>query len=288
MKAVRKSGQCFTTFLVAWALHLAPAAGAASPEPPAPPAVPANQNPTIVRQGLRVGLIDYYPLMSFRGQEPEGILFEYVQDILRSAGLPLEFSSVSINRAVEQLRGHHVDLVVSLFKSPERARFVQYSQDPLLFLSQGFCTLTPVRQKPLNAQTRLAYVQGTVVPQALQHMVLTPVSGDNSQVRMLQMMMKGRVDAVQSPIPGVMILAAHRAGLTIKQNCYELKGSRQPLFLAFSKATSRDIIQKMDGALQKAVQTEDFDKFLKRRFLLAGIKPPAVEVIDPARLRQGT
>jgi hypothetical protein len=44
----------------------------------------------------------------------------------------------------------------------------------------------------------------------------------------------------------------------------------------------------MEGALQKAVQTEDFDKFLRRRFQMAGIKPPAVEVIDPARLRQGS
>jgi ABC-type amino acid transport substrate-binding protein len=282
MKFVRKSGQCFTAFLFASALHLAPAVSAATA------AIPANQNPSIVRHALRVGLIDYYPLMSFRGQEPEGILFEYVQDILRSAGLPLEFASVSINRAVEQLRSHQVDLVVSLYKTPERARFVQYSQNPLLFLSQGFCMLTPMRQKPLNAQTRMAFVQGTVVPQSLQHMVLTPVSGDNSQVRMLQMMMKGRVDAVQSPMPGVMILAAHKAGLAIKQNCYELKESRQPLFLAFSKATSREIVQKMEGALQKAVQTEDFDKFLRRRFQMAGIKPPAVEVIDPARLRQGS
>jgi hypothetical protein len=81
-----------------------------------------------------------------------------------------------------------------------------------------------------------------------------------------------------------MILAAHHAGLNLKQYCYELKGQRRPVYLAFSKLVSKDVVRKIDEALQKKVQAEDFDTFMKRRFIESGIQNPGIEVIDVAQL----
>jgi ABC-type amino acid transport substrate-binding protein len=274
MNCVRKFGYSLTTFLLIGAASLGLDARSAT-----------NPGPGEARKALHAALIDYYPLMSFRNNQPEGLIFEYVDDILRSAGMPLQYSGVSINRAVELLRTRQVDVVVSLYKTAERSKFVRYSQKPLLALPDGVCTLSPLRQKALSSQSRLGYVQGTVVPQELQFMVQSPVSGENSQLRMLQMMEKGRLDAIHSPMPAVMILAAHLAGLNLKQYCYELKDYRRHVYLAFSKSTSREIVRKIDEALLKKIQTENFDSFMKRRFAETGIKHPEIERIDVAQLR---
>jgi hypothetical protein len=87
-------------------------------------------------------------------------------------------------------------------------------------------------------------------------------------------------------MPGLMVLAAHRAKMNINLNCYELKHSRQPVYLGFSKSVRKDIRIKMEEALQKKLQAEDFEGFMKRRFQESGIKYPVVEVIDPSQLQR--
>jgi ABC-type amino acid transport substrate-binding protein len=273
MNSICKISRALTTFILLVILGAGHDARSAS-----------AHNPRATGKALHAALIDYYPLMSFRNAQPEGLIFEYVHGILSSADLPLQYSGVSINRAVEMLRATQVDVVVSLYKTKERGKFIRYSQKPLLALSDGVCTLSPLRQKTLTTQSRLGFVQGTIVPQELRYMVQSAVSGENSQLRMLQMLEKGRVDAIHSPMPAVMILAAHHAGLNLKQYCYELKGQRRPVYLAFSKLVSKDVVRKIDEALQKKVQAEDFDTFMKRRFIESGIQNPGIEVIDVAQL----
>jgi len=236
------------------------------------------------KQRLDVGLIEFVPLVSYDNMQPDGLIFEYAHDILLSANLPLNYHLVSIARSLEQLRSNHLDLVLTLFKAPEREVYTRYSSQPLLWLNSGFCTITDIRKKSLSLSTRLVHVRGTVLPPALQTLVLVPVSGDNAQLRMLQMLLKGRVDAIYSPKPEVIMLAAYQAKIAAPLTCYELKNSRMPVYLGFSKGLTATLVQKIEVALQKKIQTEDFDAFLRRRMIEAGTTPPAVELIAPSEL----
>lgn len=233
---------------------------------------------------LRVGMIEYDPLVIYHDKEPEGLVFEYARGILQNAGLPLSYHSVSVNRSIEQLKNHNLDMTLSLYKTREREKFIQFSKKPLLHLSNGFCTRVPIQQKPLTMASRLAYVRGIALPTALTGLVKFPVSGENTRQRMLQMMLKDRVDAVQSLMPELMILAAHTAKMELTQHCYEIKNSRKPIYFAFSKSLAGPIRRKLDEGLQKKLQEEDFDSFVKRRFVEAGIGQPKVQIIDPAQL----
>jgi hypothetical protein len=113
-------------------------------------------------------------------------------------------------------------------------------------------------------------------------MIQTPVSGEKAQERMLQMLMKGRVDLIQAPMPEVMIFAAHRVGYPIQLFCYELKGTRIPVFVAFAKSVSRTIVSKFDAALQRKIAVEDFERYRQRRFEELGIRTQELEVLDPS------
>lgn len=233
---------------------------------------------------LNVGLIEFMPLVTFTNQVPGGLIFEYAQDILKAADLPLKYHLVSINRSLEQLRGHDLDLVLTLFKTPERESYVKFSAQPMLSFGSGFCTNAAFQKKPLNLNNRLVHVRGTVIPPPLQKLELVPVTGENAQIRMLQMLTKGRVQAVYSPHPEILIMAAHQAHIKATLSCYEIRNHRMPLYLGYSRDLPLSLVQKMENALQKKLQAESFDGFLKRRMIESGLNPPVIHLIDASDL----
>jgi ABC-type amino acid transport substrate-binding protein len=235
-------------------------------------------------RALRVGLIEYHPLIGFDGIGPDGPLFEYAQTFLAQVGMPLNFQQVSIDRSIEQLKSGHLDLVLTLFKTPERERHIRYGRIPLLSVNAGFCTREDIDKHPLTHSTRLAHIRGTIVPQELKILDLHPVTGDNMQVRLLQMLKKGRVDAIFSPKPEIFLLTAYLANMEPPKYCYELRGSRVPIFLGFSKELPMETVRKIEASLEIRVQEEEFDHYLKRRLNDFGMKSPTVQLIDPPRL----
>ncbi|WP_141733907.1 substrate-binding periplasmic protein [Oligoflexus tunisiensis] len=235
---------------------------------------------------LNVGMMEYHPFLIPDDDGPKGLIIEYTQDMLASLELPLTFQTVPINRSVEQLRNQQLDIMLVLYKTPDREKSVLYAQEPLLHLGQGFCTAVPMELKPLHAGSRLAYVRGTVIPKALQGMTQFPVAGDRAQERMLQMLHKGRVDAVHSPMPGVLVLAAQHANIQVALHCYEIKNTRLPVYLGFSKGLPTALKRKLEIMQQKRIAKEDFDTFVKRRFMSQGFTYPPVTFIESSQLPQ--
>jgi hypothetical protein len=197
--------------------------------------------------------------------------------------MALTFQQVSIDRSIEQLRSGHLDLVLTLFKTPERERHIRYGQTPLLSVHAGFCTREDINTHPLTKNTRLAHIRGTIVPQELKVLELHPVTGNNMQVRMLQMLKKGRVDAIYSPKPEIFLLTAYLGNMEPPQHCYEIRGSRVPIFLGYSKELPLEIMRRIEASLEARVKEEDFDRYLQRRLHAFEMKSPTVMVIDPPR-----
>jgi hypothetical protein len=237
------------------------------------------------RRSLKIGLIEFNSLATIEGQEPEGLIVEYVRDILQAANLPLQYHSVSIGRSLEQLHTNRLDLVLMLIRTPERASYTRYSRFPLLFLKAGICTKTEIQKQALTPASRVAHVRGALVPPALRGLKRLPVSGKNSQLRMIQMLAKNRVDAIFSLKPEGILLAAHQAGIDTPLHCYELKNIQMAMHLGFAWNLPAEIVQKLDDALLKKLQIESFDSFLQRRMTESGIAVQALETIDPTEFQ---
>ncbi|MDQ3232751.1 MAG: transporter substrate-binding domain-containing protein [Pseudobdellovibrionaceae bacterium] len=233
---------------------------------------------------LRVGWFGYDPLVIYKEAEPGGPLFDYAKRILEHAGMTPQYHEVSIKRSLEELRNKRLDMVLTLFKTPERESFVHFSERPLLSVGSGFCARFDIRKKPLKVSSRLAHVSGTVIPVALKGMVQLPVSGNDAQIRMLQLMQTGRVDLIYNPKPEILIVAARLAHISIKLHCYELKNSKMPIYFGFSRDLPIEITQRIEESLKKALQKESFDQYLKKRWAKAGIAYPSVSLIGPSHL----
>ncbi|WP_141732767.1 substrate-binding periplasmic protein [Oligoflexus tunisiensis] len=236
------------------------------------------------KRSLDVGLIEFNSLATIEGQQADGLIVEYARDILLAANLPLQYQAVSIGRSLEQLRSNRLDLVLMLFRTPERAAYTRYSRLPLLWLNVGVCTRTELHKQPLASSSRLVHVRGALLPSVLRDLPRLPVSGENAQLRMLQMLLKNRVDAIYTPKPEALLLAAHQAGIEAALHCYEFKNIRMAMHLGFARNLPADVVQRLEDALQKKLQTESFENFLERRLAENGIASPPLELIDPMEI----
>jgi ABC-type amino acid transport substrate-binding protein len=233
---------------------------------------------------LNVGMMDFHPFFIPDGDEPSGLVIDYTKEMLASLQRPLVFHKVPVNRATEQLRNQHLDIMLVLYKTAEREKSVLYAEQPLLHLGQGFCTQVPIAEKPLSASSRLAYMRGTVIPDALRGMALVPVTGERAQERMLQMLNKERVDAVHSPMPGILVLASRHAKIEMALHCYEIRNTRMPVHIGFSSGLAPELRKKLESMQQKRIAQEDFDSFVKHRLASQGLIYPPVVFIDDAQL----
>jgi ABC-type amino acid transport substrate-binding protein len=233
------------------------------------------------RRLLNVGVIEYLPLVSFESNKPEGPLFQYAQGFLKGLDQPLNFEEVSINRALVQLKSQQLDVVLTLFKDAQRESQIAFSKYPLLSVSAGFCMLKNRHESPLRSSSVIAHVQGTLIPKEIRGLTLLAVSGGKVQLRMLQMLQKGRVAAIYSPKPEVLILANAQARMGLNLICYEIRNTRQAIYLGYAKGLSQALTERIDEALHQKLLEESFDSFLRRHLQETGLAQPHIEIIPP-------
>lgn len=230
---------------------------------------------------LHVGVIEYFPLVSFESNKPKGPLIQYVQGFLKNLDQPLNFEDVSINRALVQLKSKQLDVVLTLFKDSQRETQIAFSKYPLLSVSAGFCMLKNRHESPLRSSSVMAHVQGTPIPKEIRGLQLLAVSGGKVQLRMLQMLQKGRVAAIYSPKPEILILANVQARMGLNLICYEIRNTRQAIYLGYAKGLPQAITGRIDEALHQKLLEEDFDSFLRRHLQETGLAHPNIEIIPP-------
>lgn len=234
---------------------------------------------------LEVGVIEFMPIASYENAGAEGPLVDYANGVFADAGFTPHYQEVSINRSLEQLKNHRLDLVLSLFRTPERAAYINYSSEPVLHTGTGFCTLIPIEKKPITRRTRLAHVRGTILPLPLQKLSLFPVIGEKAQIRMLQMMQKNRVDAAFSPKPEIISYTARQTGVKDQLYCYELKNTQTPIYFGYSRGLSADLVQRLNSSLEKRLKLESFDNYFRRVIEKAGFATPEIRIFDPDEIR---
>ena len=234
---------------------------------------------------LKVGLIEFFPLVIFEKDKPHGLLLDFAMNIFKKANVDPDFRQMSINRSLEELKINKLDMVLTLFKTEERQEFVRFTKDPLLVAEVGICTLLDLNHSALTSNMRLVHVQGTILPATLQKLKLFPINSEKVQIRMLQMLIKNRIDAIYSPLPEVIHFAARDLKFKQPLHCYHIKNESMPIYFGFSAKIDPLLFNKIEKVLQKSIQEEDFDQFLQKKLLKAGITYPPVGVYNASNIQ---
>lgn len=235
------------------------------------------------RTKISIGLIDFYPYAMFTSSGPKGLLVEYVQNLLSGEPWDLEWKSVSISRAVEDLKSDNLDLVLTLFKTPARENVLRFSQSPLMNSAGGLCMLKTLSRLPLFKALRIVHIQGTLVPPALSQHSFVPITSNQAQERMILMLKSARADAVFSPRPEIIVLSAAEAGFDDKLKCFVFSDEKVPIYLASSRKFSSQIWRSIDQKLDSRI--ESFDDFLQRKLKAASPLALPIEEVRSSAFR---
>ncbi len=223
-------------------------------------------------EALRIGFIDYHPIVVNTQKGPAGYLVEYVKPIFEKAGLTPHWRQLATHRALIQLQQGQLDSFFTLLKTPERAALVDYSSVPLIQAQSAVCSKPGVIQLPAKKVLRIAHFLSTVIPKPLQSHDLIPVTPEEVTQRMLTMLEKDRVDAIFYVYPEVLALSLAHTKTALQLECHVFKEFSMDVYMGYSKSMTAGIRKKLDAALVEQVKSHDFRTYIDSLLKEARIK----------------
>jgi ABC-type amino acid transport substrate-binding protein len=223
-------------------------------------------------QPLRIGYIDYHPIVHKTDKGPAGHLVEYIKPIFEKAGYTPEWRDLPTHRALLQLQQGQLDAFLTFLHSPERAQLINYSEVPI-FLAQGaVCSKPGAFQLPPRAPLRIAHFLSTVIPPVLQAHDLVPVTPEEVTQRMLIMLDKGRIDAIYYVYPDILALSLAATNTPLELECRVFQEFGMHVYMAFSKKLPADRLKRLNAALREQKELLDFRTYIDGLLKSANIK----------------
>jgi len=221
-------------------------------------------------RSIQIGFIDYHPLVSNSPEGPTGYLIDYVDEIFKNAGLTPKWRELSVNRGLIQLQNGQLDAYLTILKTPERAKLIEYSQTPLFETSSAVCSKPQKIKYPITHPLRMVHFLATPIPEALRAHTLIPVTPDEVTKRMLNMLEKDRTDAVFYVNPEVLALSLAQQKLPVNLECHILTDIASPVYMGFGNHLSADLKNKLNATILEKVSRANFSKYIETLF--AGVK----------------
>lgn len=160
------------------------------------------------------------PYRVFRPDGAGGLYYELLNEATRRLGWPVSYQEVPSARALRMMEVGEADLMVGLLRTPERERFLSYTQVRLPAEDKAFYTLpeaAPVRGLDDLHGRRIVVQRGKRYGAALSGDTRLQLTEVNDYRFALEMVARGRVDvAVLPERQGDPLLAETRLGL-VKQ-----------------------------------------------------------------------
>ncbi len=221
---------------------------------------------------IRIGFIDYHPIVINNPKGPNGYLVEYVKPIFEKSGLTPNWRQLATHRALIQLQQGQLDTFFTLLQTAERAALVDYSSVPLIHAQSAVCSKPGAIQLPSKKALRIAHFLSTVIPKALQSHDLIPVTPEEVTQRMLTMLEKDRVDAIFYVYPEVLALSLAQTKSDLKLECHVFKEFSMDVYMGYSKLMNIGMRRKLDAALVEQVSAHDFRTYINSLLKEARVK----------------
>jgi polar amino acid transport system substrate-binding protein len=224
-----------------------------------------------VAQPLETLYFERPPYYATVNGQPDGFLLNVARDILTLADVPHAFQEMPPGRILETLKSNRGPACsIGWFRTPERERYAVFSlpihqDEPLraVFLKSGavppleITTLAQLVEHPdLSMGVNQSYVFGYPVDTLVARMRIPPVSTTSSQAQLMRMLGARRFDFMLVNPVEIETLAG-LAGIPMEE-LHVLPLSDLPKgnlrYLMFSKATSPEVIERINAAIGKLVQ----------------------------------
>lgn len=221
---------------------------------------------------LRIGYIDYHPIVHKTDKGPAGYLVEYMKPIFEKAGLTPEWRDLPTHRALLQLQQGQLDAFLTLLHTPERAQQINYSEVPIFQAQGAVCSKPGAFQLPPRFPLRIVHFLSTVIPPALQAHDLVPVTPEEVTQRMLTMLEKGRIDAIYYVYPDVLALSLATTNTPMELECRVFQEFGMHVYMGFSKKLSADRQRRLNKALLEEKELHDFRTYIDSLLKYANVK----------------
>lgn len=205
--------------------------------------------------------------------QPDGLLLNLARDILTQAGVAHSFQEMPPGRILETVRTNQGPVcTVGWFRTPERESFAAFSlpiyqDEPLhaVFLKSGAMPPTDVstlarlvEQTNLSIGVNQSYAFGRPVDTLLARMRTPPVRTTGTQVQLMRMLGAKRFDFMLVN-PAEIETLAELAGIPLDR-LHVLALADLPRgnlrCLMFSKATSPEVIERINAAIEQLVKLD--------------------------------
>lgn len=80
---------------------------------------------------IKVGIFQNKPIVYFEDERPQGLFVEILDHVAQKEGWQLEYVSCDLKECLSLIRSNKIDLMTSLGESPERARYLTFSKEPI-------------------------------------------------------------------------------------------------------------------------------------------------------------
>lgn len=209
---------------------------------------------------LKVGVVEYPPVVVAQNKRISGILIDYVEDLFASH--EVEYYANTIGRNLIELENNNIDISLTVFKTPEREKKIKFSSIPLQNIFMGICGLEKY-DLPIAKKLKIGHVQDTVILDELKHHTLVSLSSNRVQERMLTMLFQKKVDFVYIPNPKTFMNLALMKDKTVY--CYEFVDKEMPIYMAYSPKMDLAVYQAIETRLIEKKKNNSFEKFLNEK-----------------------
>lgn len=223
------------------------------------------------RERLQCVSLEYPPLIySDAGGGAQGIAVDLVRQALGNAGWEIEVEILPWARSLEMMRGGQRDCIFTIFKTPEREKFLDYSSKPLLQQPIAFYALkggavsfggdfAKLRGRSIAVAQAVNYGQRFEAEKTQFNLAQA-----YSAAQTFQLLARGRVDLTISNV----YLAAHQLANESNEIADDIVQLQPPVetvtsYIAFAKGKHAQVIRDFDANIDEVLRGDGGRRFRK-------------------------
>jgi len=216
---------------------------------------------------LRVGLVEYPPHLNFDMKNEDAPLYKYVDGWLNNLSVEIEYVRLSTERGIKEIQNGNIDL---LFPLDVEIDGVKNLETPLFHSVPGLCfkrkKFIPILSATHRFNNLLVGVPtGVKIVSALESSkaLIVELKGDEAIRRGIDLTQRGRIDAFYHPYP---VQVYQRENPKYQEvACSSFHGYQNPVHIAVSPKLSKNRVQLIESAYQKALDAISYDYYFATR-----------------------
>ncbi|MCL9781188.1 transporter substrate-binding domain-containing protein [Vibrio sp. S4M6] len=220
---------------------------------------------------LQLVTLDYPPYIYNNNGKVDGIATRVVEEVFRRLNQPIEIQILPWARSIHYLKTGKADAIYTIFKTPERLAFADYSQ--LVLFDQNIALFTNANQDiAFNGELKelseyifcveIGVSYGKIFDEAVKSGLITKMTETRSARQCMNLLLRKRVDIwINNHFGGLAIAKSESALPYIHTLASSIQST--PSYIAFSKINQHQKIRdQFDRVFQEMIKDGTYDNIV--------------------------